>query len=314
VAAGVGRLGAPAVTGRPPASGWRLSDRGTLLLFLAPALLLLLVTQAWPLAYSAWFSLFDWTLARSPRPGAFVGFGNYAKVLADPVFRGAVTTTLTYATVSTACQLVLGFALANLALGERFALQLSRALLVVPMVIAPVAVGTMWRMLLSAQAGPVNEILRRLGLPGPDWLGNPDLALLSLIVVDVWQWTPFVMVVYVAALASLPSEPFQAAAVDGATRWQTLWNITLPLLKPVTILLLLFRFIDSLLTLDLVVTTTFGGPGFRTHTLSFWIYEQGLRYFNISTAAAASWLLLLACLVLAALLLAWRRRAMRWLQ
>ena len=81
-----------------------------------------------------------------------------------------------------------------------------------------------------------------------------------------------------------------------------------------TILLLLFRFIDSLLTLDLVVTTTFGGPGFRTHTLSFWIYEQGLRYFNISTAAAASWLLLLACLILAALLLAWRRRAMRWLQ
>ena len=81
-----------------------------------------------------------------------------------------------------------------------------------------------------------------------------------------------------------------------------------------TILLLLFRFIDSLLTLDLVVTTTFGGPGFRTYTLSFWIYQQGLRYFNISTAAAASWLLLLACLVLAALLLAWRRRAMRWLQ
>ena len=156
MAAGVGRLGAAAVTGRPPASGWRLGERGTLLLFLAPALLLLLVTQAWPLAYSAWFSLFDWTLARSPRPGAFVGFGNYAKVLADPVFRGAVTTTLTFAAASTACQLVLGFALANLALGERFALQLSRALLVVPMVIAPVAVGTMWRMLLS-RAGRAGE-------------------------------------------------------------------------------------------------------------------------------------------------------------
>jgi multiple sugar transport system permease protein len=168
-------------------------------------------------------------------------------------------------------------------------------------------------MLLSTQAGPVNYLLGLLGIPGPDWLGDPNLALLSLILIDAWQWTPFVLVVYAAALAGLPEEPFHAAALDGATRWQAFRYVMLPLLWPVTLLLLMFRLIDSLLTLDLVVTTTFGGPGFRTHTLSFWIYQQGLRYFNISYAAATSWLLLLACLAVAVGLLAWRRRAMAWI-
>jgi multiple sugar transport system permease protein len=291
----------------------RGGERGTLLLFLAPALLLLLLTQGWPLAYSAWYSLFDWTLARSPRPGAFIGLGNYLRALGDPVLRNAALVTVLFALAATALQLLLGLGLACLTLGEAMVFQLARALLVVPMVIAPVAVGTMWRMLLSTQAGPINAALATLGIAGPDWLGDPDLALLSLILIDVWQWTPFVMVIYVAALAALPREPFQAAAVDGASPWQAFRHLTLPMLAPVTLLILLFRLIDALLTLDLVVTTTFGGPSFRTNTVSFWIYQQGLRYFNIAYASAASWLLLVACLALASGLLLWRRHAMRWL-
>src|SRR5262245_28128416 len=146
-------------------------ERGGRLLFVLPALLLLLVTQAWPLAYSLWFSLFDWTLARSPVPGAFVGLGNYRRAFADQVFMGSVGTTVAYALATVALQMVMGFALAWLTLGESLVLQVSRALLVVPMVIAPVAVGTMWRMLLSTQAGLVNYLLGLLGIPGPDWLG-----------------------------------------------------------------------------------------------------------------------------------------------
>lgn len=288
-------------------------ERRGRLLFILPALLLLLLTQAWPLAHSLWFSLFDWTLARSPVPGAFVGLGNYRRALGDQVFVGSVGVTVTFAIASVTLQLVLGFGLACLTFGEGLVFQASRALLVIPMVIAPVAVGTMWRMLLSTQAGPVNYLLGLVGIPGPDWLGDPDLALLSLILIDVWQWTPFVLVVYVAALAGLPEEPFHAAALDGASRWQSFRYVMLPMLWPVTLLLLMFRLIDALLTLDVVVTTTFGGPGFRTHTLSFWIYQQGLRYFNISYAAATSWLLLLACLAIAAGLLFWRRRAMAWI-
>ena len=290
----------------------QLSDKGVIFLFLVPAVLVLVVTQVYPLLYSAYFSLFDWTLARSPTPGAFIWFQNYSRAFDDQVFMQSAGTTATFAIAATAFELFIGFLLAYLTVGERFLVQVSRTVLLMPMVIAPVAVGTMWRMMFSARAGLLNHLLDLVGINGPDWLGDPSIALISLIIVDVWQWTPFVMIIYAAAITSLPSEPFRAAAVDGCSRWQIFRHITFPLLAPVTLLIVMFRFIDALLTLDIVVTTTFGGPGFRTHTMSFWIYQQGLRYFNISYAAATSWLFLIACLLIAVVLLVVRRRLTRW--
>ena len=279
---------------------------------MVPAVSVLIVTQVYPLLYSAYFSLFDWTLARSPQPGAFIWFQNYSRAFNDHVFMQAVATTTVFAVSATVFELLIGFLLAYLTVGERLLLQVSRTILLMPMVIAPVAVGTMWRMMFSARAGLLNHLLELVGINGPDWLGNPSVALVALIIVDVWQWSPFVMIIYAAAITSLPAEPFRAAAVDGASRWQIFRHITLPLLLPVTLLILMFRFIDALLTLDIVVTTTFGGPGFRTHTVSFWIYQQGLRYFNISYAAATSWIFLITCLLIAVVLLILRRRLTRW--
>ncbi len=279
---------------------------------MVPAVSVLIVTQVYPLLYSAYFSLFDWTLARSPQPGAFIWFQNYSRAFNDHVFMQAVATTTVFAVSATVFELLIGFLLAYLTVGERFLVQVSRTILLMPMVIAPVAVGTMWRMMFSARAGLLNHLLELVGINGPDWLGNPSVALVALIIVDVWQWSPFVMIIYAAAITSLPAEPFRAAAVDGASRWQIFRHITLPLLLPVTLLILMFRFIDALLTLDIVVTTTFGGPGFRTHTVSFWIYQQGLRYFNISYAAATSWIFLITCLLIAVVLLILRRRLTRW--
>ena len=279
---------------------------------MVPAVSVLIVTQVYPLLYSAYFSLFDWTLARSPQPGAFIWFQNYSRAFNDHVFMQAVATTTVFAVSATVFELLIGFLLAYLTVGERFLVQVSRTILLMPMVIAPVAVGTMWRMMFSARAGLLNHLLELVGINGPDWLGNPSVALVALIIVDVWQWSPFVMIIYAAAITSLPAEPFRAAAVDGASRWQIFRHITLPLLLPVTLLILMFRFIDALLTLDIVVTTTFGGPGFRTHTVSFWIYQQGLRYFNISYAAATSWIFLITCLLIAVVLLIIRRRLTRW--
>jgi ABC-type sugar transport system permease subunit len=272
----------------------------------------LIITQGYPLGYSAYFSVRDWTLARSPHPGPYIGLDNYTRAFDDSVFTGSVETTVKFALLATAFELIVGFALAYLTVGESLGLQLSRTILIMPMVIAPVAVGTMWRMMYSARAGLLNHLLRQVGIDGPDWLGDPSVALTSLIIVDVWEWSPFVMVIYAAAITSLPNEPFRAARVDGASRWQIFRHITLPLLMPVTLLVLMFRLIDTLLTLDIVVTTTFGGPGFRTHTLSFWIYQQGLRYFNISYAAATSWIMLIGCLLVAITLLAVRQRVIHW--
>ena len=290
----------------------RLGERGVLIAFLLPALVLLVFAQFYPLAYSAVISFYDWTLSRSPLPGGFVGFANYQKAIGDSVFVGSIAVTVIFALCSTALQMSLGLGLALLTVGEGGGLKLARTLLMLPMVVAPVAVGTIWRMLLSARVGPVNKLLASLGIDGPNWLGDPTWAVVSLILIDAWEWLPFVTIIYAAALTSLPGEVLKAAAVDGAGRWQIFREVTWPMLLPVTVLVAMFRLIDSLLTLDLVFTTTFGGPGFATHTLSFWIYQQGLRYFNISYAAATSWLLLIGCMAVACGFLAWRRRLMRW--
>ena len=289
-----------------------IGERGTLGLFLLPALVVLVAAQLYPLGWSAWVSTLDWSLARSPQPRGFVGLANYARAFADPVMRGALRMTLLFALGSTLLQIGIGFGLALLTVGEARALRVARTLLILPMVIAPIAVGTMWRMLLSARVGTINRLLADVGVTGPDWLGDPTLAVVSLVFIDAWEWIPFVTVIYVAALSSLPSEPLLAAAVDGAGRWQVFRYVVWPMLLPMTLLVTMFRLIDALLTLDVVFTTTYGGPGFATHTVSFWIYQQGLRYFNIGYAAAASWLLLLGCIAVAAAFLAWRARVARW--
>jgi ABC-type sugar transport system permease subunit len=289
-----------------------LGERGAFLLLLAPAVVVLVLAQAYPLAYSAVISLFDWSLAKSPTPGAFIGFANYAKVASDHVFLGAIGFTVLLALCSTLIQLTLGLVIALLTLGESRSLRIGRTLIMMPMVVAPIAVGTMWRMILSARVGPVNKALAMIGIDGPNWLGDPAWAVVSLILIDAWEWTPFVIIIFSAALTSLPGDVLRAAAVDGATPWQRFRLIMLPMLLPVILLVAMFRLIDGLLTLDVVFTTTGGGPGFTTHTLSFWVYQQGLRYFNISYAAATSWLLLFGCLIVAAIFLVLRRHVSFW--
>jgi ABC-type sugar transport system permease subunit len=292
----------------------RIGERGILIAFMVPAVAITILAQFYPLFYSLWISFVDWTLTRSIEPGPFVGLANYSKMGTDSVLVQTIGRTILFGVSSTAASVVLGFILAYFTVGERPAVRVARTILILPMVIAPVAVGTIWRMMLSARVGPINEVLRGIGLPAPDWLGDPRLAVLSIIIIDVWEWTPFVFVIFAAAISSLPSEVLRAAEVDGATPLQILWRIVLPMLAPVGLLVVMFRLLDALLTLDIVFTTTFGGPGFATHTLSFWIYQQGLRYFNISYAAAISWATMLGCLILVVGLLVWRARISRWQQ
>lgn len=290
----------------------RLGESGVLLLFLAPALLVVAVAQFYPLASSAVLSFFDWSLSRSPRVGPFIGFDNYARTFNDPIFSGAVTYTIIFAISSTLLQLVCGLGIALLTVGESYTLRLVRTLLMLPMVIAPIAVGTIWRMILAARVGPLNQGLASIGIDGPNWLGDPMWASFSLIMIDAWEWTPFVAITLTAALTSIPNDLTLAASVDGAGRWKTFRYVVFPMILPVLVLVAMFRMIEAFLTLDIVFTTTAGGPGYATHTLSFWIYQQGLRYFNISYAAATSWIMLLACLAMALGFLAWRRHVSKW--
>jgi multiple sugar transport system permease protein len=258
--------------------------------FSIPALLLVVGVQLYPFLYSAYLSVIDWSLLRSPEPMGFAGVDNFSWVLADPVFRTSIGNSLVITGASVILELVLGIALAYLTSGGGWRLRATRTVLILPMVIAPVAAGTLWRMVLNTQSGLAAFVATVSGIPSPEWLSDPVWARAAVVMLEVWQWTPFVMLVVVAGLASIPGEVLEAAAIDGASKWQSFRRVELPLLMPVILVAVMFRTLDSLLSLDSVYALTGGGPGYSTNTITYYIYTLGLRNFDFGVAAAGSWI------------------------
>jgi len=283
-------------------SKFKQSENISLVLFLLPTFFILVIAQFYPLLYSIYITFMKWSLVEW-KPIAFVALFNYQQVLQDPSFKYAAKITSLFACIATPVEIIIGFFLAYIVVGKRKILRIARTILVIPMIIAPVAVGIMWRMLLNARAGLINYLLQGIGIAGPNWLATPFTAFLSILIVDIWQWAPFAMIIFIAALSSLSPDLFSAAQIDGASRWQILRYIILPLINPITILVILFRFIDTILVIDIVYTMTQGGPGFSTEVITFHIYKQALKYFNVTYAAAASCILSIFCLLVAIVLL-----------
>lgn len=270
--------------------------------FILPALLIVLVVQLYPLIYSLIVSFMHWSLMDSDYPYGFT-FGNFGSVLKNPMFLSACQISVVFMIGTTLSEVFLGFILAYALKGATAFIKISRTILMIPMTIAPVASGIMWRMFLDGNNGLLNNLLGLSGIKGPNWLGDPNYALWGSMIVDVWLWTPFAMIMFVAALNSISEEWFEAARVDGATRMGIIKNIIIPLLTPAAILILIFRVIDTFFVFDQIYTLTYGGPGTSTQVVSLYIYNQGLKYFNISQAAAASWLTMAVAMVIAVLLL-----------
>lgn len=285
-------------------------DRLILIGFIVPALVWLSVAQGYPLLYSLYLSFQHWSLTTSDTPQGFAGLSNFTAVLRDPQFLRTVRLSALFM-LSVPVELVIGFVLALCTIGESRRMRLARTLLLVPMVIAPIAVGTMWRLLLDSNSGLVDLLLRGVGLSGPDWLGNQSNAVFAVIGTDIWEWVPFAMIIYTAAINGIDQDLLASGQIDGASRWQTVRHILLPLTLPATLLICVFRLIDAFLVIDVVYSLTFGGPGFATNTSTLWIYNHGLRYFDISEAAAGSWLLLTVCVVIAAVVLRLKTRVER---
>lgn len=258
--------------------------------FVVPALLIVVIIQGYPLLFSAYLATQDWILTDSPVSEGFVGLANFAKVLQNEVFQRAVQNSAIITGSAVVIEMLLGTVLAYLAAGNSWPMRVVRTILILPLVIAPVAAGTLWRMMLSSQMGLTNYLLSLVGITGPDWLGNADWAVLAVIIVDVWMTTPFVFLVVSAGLTGIPLELHESASLDGATRWQSFLRIDVPLLAPLLLLTLMFRMLESLLSLDSIYTLTLGGPGYATFTMTYYIYTLGLRTFNLGLAAAASWL------------------------
>lgn len=259
-------------------------------LFVLPALLIVVVVQLYPLGFSAWLATQDWTLTNSQASEGFIGLRNFSKVLNNDVFRRAVRNSTIITGSAVLIEMLLGVALAYLAAGTSWTMRIVRTILILPMVIAPVAAGTLWRMMLNYQMGLTNYLLGFIGIQGPDWLGNAQWAVVAVIIVEIWLATPFVFLVVSAGLTSIPFELHESAALDGATRLQSFFSIDVPLLMPLLLLTLMFRILESLLSLDAIYTLTLGGPGYATFTMTYYIYTLGLRSFNLGLAAAASWL------------------------
>ncbi len=258
--------------------------------FVVPALIIVLIVQLYPLLFSGYLATQDWTLTTSQTSKGFVGLQNFAKILQNDVFRRAVRNSVIITGSAVAIEMVLGVALAYLASGDSWSMRIVRTILILPLVIAPVAAGTLWRMMLNSQMGLANYLLSFASIQGPHWLGDAGWAPVAVIIVDVWMATPFVFLVVSAGLSGIPHALYESAALDGATRWQTFWRIDLPLLIPLLLLVLMFRMLESLLSLDSIYTLTLGGPGYATFTMTYYIYTLGLRSFNLGLAAAASWL------------------------
>ena len=279
-----------------------------LLAFVLPAFVIVVAVQFYPLAYSAFLSVQEWSLTKSQTPQGFVGLDNFAGELADETFRRSVRNSVLITGGALALEMLLGVLLAYLTMGSSWRMRAVRTLLILPMVIAPVAAGTLWRILLNSRAGLVNHLLSLVGVTGPEWLASPDWAIVSVILLDTWQWTPFVLLVAGAAIASIPADLLEVAAIDGASRLRTFLHVELPLLTPLLLLTLVFRMLESLLSLDAIYSLTFGGPGYSTYTLTFYIYTEGLRNFNFGAAAASSWIFMAFASLSIALVFWFQRR------
>ncbi|NUP62681.1 MAG: sugar ABC transporter permease [Nonomuraea sp.] len=290
----------------------RLGEPGTAWLFLAPALLLLAGMLLYPILYTAWVSVSDFDLA-SFQPAGWVGWRNYEAVLHDPGFLDSLKVTGVYLVIALPLQMVLGFAIAfllNVAWRGRGVL---RALFLIPMVVAPVVAGGVWRMLLDPLWGVVNYALGLVGVGPVEWIGDPTLAMASLIIIDTWRWTPFVVLIASAGIMALPGDVYEAARSDGAGRWATLRHITLPLLVPVMAAAFVVRWLGAVKMFDIALAATRGGPGNATNVINLYIYEKGFKSLEFGSASSmATIVLVLTMLITFVLFRVTRRLENRW--
>ena len=265
-----------------------------------PALAYVLLVAVWPLAQGIGYSLWDYNLIR-PQRATFVGLDNYAELWRDPSARHALANTFLFTGLAVGLEIVFGLGLALLLWRDSLFNRVALAFLLLPISVTPLAVGLVFKALLTVEFGPVGWYAREWGFIGErGFFGYPWAAFLTIVAIDVWQWTPLVALILLAGLKALPGELLEAAAVDGASPLARLGHVILPLLLPAVFLALLLRTMDAFRVFDSVFVTTKGGPDDATNVLLFYAVKQGLEFFNIGYAAALANLMLVCIGVLAA--------------
>jgi multiple sugar transport system permease protein len=280
--------------------------RFALALFL-PALLVLVLTTTAPLVYLAWTSLMRIELAM-PWLSGFAGVDNYVKMGSDPRFWNSLLLTVIYTGTTVVLQVAVGLSLALLVLRIPRGQGVARIAAILPIVLAPVVVGLFWRTLvLSPDVGLVDVVTRALGLGSHNWLGDPQLALISVIAIHTWQWTPFAFLVILASLSSLPPDVFEAARIDRASAWQRFIYITLPLIRPAVVVVIIMRLMIALSAFAAIYAATGGGPGTATEILNLYAYRTSFSEFNLGYGASLAMVLLAITLAVSFALFRLRR-------
>lgn len=271
--------------------------------FIWPAFLVVLLVALFPLIVSLAMSFQSVRLV-PPRPPRFVGFDNYGDLLTEARFWTVIGTTATIVFISVAIQYVIGFAVA-LALHSRVRGEhLFRVAFLLPMLMAPIAIALIARMLFNSTIGPVDDFFTLFGYPNLPFLTDVTWAFGVIISVEVWQWTPFVILMMLAGLQTLPPEVYEAAAIENATGWQQFWGITFPMLLPISAAVIFIRIIESFKIMDTVFVLTGGGPGISTETLTLFAYQEGFKKFNLGQTSALSFLFLVIVILFGVIYLA----------
>jgi len=280
-------------------------NRLTPYIFIAPALIIMALALIYPLGYMVYGSFRDWDPSQALGESSFIGLKNYISLWNDPNFRESASVTLKFAISVVTVEMFAGVGLALLLDRKLRGMSVLRTLFILPMMIAPVAVWLIWRYMYHPTLGIFNRTLKATGLDSIDWLGQH--ALTSVIIADIWQWTPFIFILALAALQSLPRSALEAARIDGATGWQQILYIKLPLMMPVLVVACLLRLIDAFKVLEVILVMTEGGPGLSTEILALRISRTATEFRELGVAAAMSNFLLIMLLILTLVMLAFNR-------
>lgn len=282
-------------------------ERRFALLLFAPALIVLVITTTAPLVYLAANSVMRMDLSM-PGLSGFAGVDNYVKMGSDPRFWNSLVLTVVYTASTIVLQVAIGLALALLVLRIPRGQGVLRVAAILPIVLAPVVVGLFWRtLILAPDFGIVDLLTRALGLGSHNWLGDPQLALFSVIAIHTWQWTPFAFLVILASLSSLPPDVFEAARIDRANAWQRFRYITLPLIRPALIIVVILRMVVALSAFAAIFAATGGGPGTATEILNLYAYRTSFSELNLGYGAALAMVLLAITLAISILMFRLRR-------
>jgi multiple sugar transport system permease protein len=272
---------------------------------IAPAVIVLAGTTLYPFVYAFFLSFQNWKLSRSPVPGPFIGFDNYIRAFNDVHFWNSVIVTLKFTVVSVALSIVIGLVMALLLQKSSRFNTVLRTLLIFPFAISPALKGFTWRFMLNPHFGILDSIIDFLFPPLATvvWLGGAGTALFWLAVTEVWGWAPFIALIFIGALDSMSQDPFDAAKVDGASALKTFRYVTLPMLRPIIVMVTLLKTIFSIKVFDQVVTLTGGGPGSSTETINYYVYKTGFKFFDMGYASAIAYLMVVVLFFLALLYL-----------